>query len=315
MPQLKKKQEYTGDKYKIRSVLLSIAFLFLALVVIDILLYIFNNPVMAIGTSLLLDLTRIIFIILVTPVAILTLFIGHRIDNERNKSNRYPLWLELTGLILGFFFGWALSVEWALLLTIKVGIIWSDPFLYAPFPIFTPLLTYLCFKTAQFIYAKKHPVLKKERFIIPFIFLILSIPIFGYSASAIGYLLQQEALQNQVMVTNIMQVPMGEGYQIKADISVPEDNLYHITAQVSDTPHATSALALRLNGVANLDRLYNFELTKGVNRFTFTPSPLDCSNTKHSSEQTTLTINVSKMLADRFTIAQPHTFKTQITCR
>jgi hypothetical protein len=304
---------YIGNKYKIRSLLIAIVALFIFLLIILVTCYSLTCPLLNFGGALLMDLTKIAFIILVTPFAIVTLFIGYRID-ERGNIMRYPLWVELTGLIFGIFFGWAISVEWAFLLTISQGLIWANPFLYTPFAFITPLITYLCFKGAQFIYSINKKDVYKQSFFIPLVFFVFALPVLIYSALALFSLMRQEASQTSITLTNFKQTPKNLGYVLTGDVTVPEDYLYHITASVGTSPHLTSVLALRLNGVANIDGLYNFELTKGINTLSFTPSQTDCSYSSNTTSTKTVTFYISKVLADRLTIATPLTITETIMC-
>lgn len=267
------------------------------------------------GGDLLLRLTRIAFIIIATPVVIITLLTGHRIDDTRNNTTIYPLRVEVTGIIIGIILGSLLSFEWAFLLTLSIGTIWADPFLYSPFPIFTLLITYLCFKGSQYFYSRTHTLPFKQSFRLPFILLLFSLPVLLYSIYALASLLMKLSPQNEVTITNLKEIPSGDSYMVLADLTVPESGLYHVTASVGPTPHYTTPLALRLNGVANIDGLYNFELNKGINQLTYHPSAEDCAFTQGKTVSTNITFSVSLEVGGRFTTPLPHQIKENINCR
>jgi hypothetical protein len=287
---------------------------FLVIILVPVFLYLTNSPLLYIGGDLLLQLIRSVFIMIATPIVIITLFVGHRIDDTRNKVTPYPMWVELTGLISGIFLGWTISAGWSFLLLISIGTIWSDPFLYAPFPIFTALITYLCFKGAQFIYKLKHKSRYRDSFKVSLFFFIMSLPVLLYTVMAFTKLIWEESIQNEVTITNLKEFPMENGYMVTADLSAPDADLYHITASVGQTPHATLPLALKVNGTANLDGLYNFELNKGVNQVTYVPNIKDCAFTEGQTISSTITFNINKVFAGRFIIGLPHQITLPITC-
>ncbi len=314
MPTTTTSPAYRGYKYKFKNVLLSITALFLLLISLLVICSLTKSPILQYGGPFLLDMTRIIFIILATPVAIITLFVGHRIDDSNNKTNPFPLWIELIGLLFGMFLGWVISVEWVFFITISQGLIWTDPMLYLPFPILTPLFTYLFFKGIQLIYARNHQKKFSVGLKLPLFILLLASPVIVYSLYGLYTLLQEQLFLNAITVTNFKEIKVGDTYLFTADLSVPEDNLYHITASVGSTPHATKPLATRLNGIANLDGLYNFQLAKGTNTFSYQPNLKDCAFSKNATFTTTLTINVNKVIAGRFTSGIPHQIKLPVTC-
>ncbi len=307
---------YSRNIFKIRFALFGTIIVFSILIFLLIILYYSNSPLLHLGGFLLLILTRIAFLILATPIAIIMFFIGHRIDDTKNKTTlyRYPMWVELLGVIIGIFFGWLTAVLVAFNLTVTQGLIWADPTLYLPFPFVTPLITYLCFKGIQFIYSFRVKKSQKGSFRLALIVLILSLPLLIYSGYVFFQILQEESYQADVTLTNFKEVPNGNSYIFTADINITQESLYHITASLGTSNHPTSVLALRLNGIANIDGLYNYELTKGVNKLIFTPNPADCPYSHTSAVSTYITFNINKVLADRFTIALPNQIKKNVTC-
>ena len=94
------------NKFKILSFLLSIVLVF-AIIIVSFILLAIKTTVENEG-YLALILIRIAFIIFATPVAIILFFIGHRIDDAKNKADvyPYPIWIEIIGIVIGIYLGW-----------------------------------------------------------------------------------------------------------------------------------------------------------------------------------------------------------------
>jgi len=297
------------NRFKILSILLSIILVF-AIIIVSFVLLSIKSTIENEG-YLALILIRIAFIIFTTPVAIILFFIGHRIDDAKNKLDvyRYPIWVEIIGIITGISLGWVISILWVFIITVSQGTIWANPVLYIPFPVITPLITYLCFKTVQFIYSLLNKKARRSSIKIPLIAFLLALPILIYSIYIILQINQEVSYQNQVTFTNFKETKQGNKHIFTAGVYAPQSNIYNIIAIVDSSSKKLSAGILRLNGVENIDGLNNFILNKGINKMIYYPNSNTCSGTR-----VTVSFDIRKLLADRFTTTQAKVIKETIKC-
>lgn len=298
------------NRYKILGILISIILVFTIIIVSFIFLSV--QATVGNGAELILILIRIAFIIFATPVAIVLFFVGHRIDDVKNRAEayHYPILIEILGITIGIYLGWTVSTIWVLIITISQGTLWTNPTLYIPFPVITPLVTYLCFKAAQFIYSLFDKKAQRSSLRMPLIAFVLVLPLLIYSIYTIFQLYNEASYQNQVTLTNFKEVRQGNNDIFTADMYVPQSDEYNIIATVGSSSHTVLAGILRLNGVENIDGLNNFILTKGDNKFIFYPNNKVCS----SNTSTSVSFDVRKVLAYRFTIAQAKVISENVTC-
>lgn len=306
---------YSRNRFKILGIIVGAILVFTATIISFNLFLFADNSFAGLGGILILTLIRIIFIVVGTPVAIILFFVGHRIDDTNNKTlYRYPIWIEITGMIVGICLGWGLAILWAIILSVSQGLIWANPILYVPFPIITPLITYLCFKGAQFIYSFIDRKFRKDSFKPALIILICFSPFLIYSGHLLSQLAQQTTYQQNSALTDFKETEQGDSYIFTANIYVPETGEYHITATIGPSPQTPSAGTLRLDGIENIDRLNNYDLTKGENKLIYYPDNGDCPLAKTSTFQTYVTFNVSKVLPNQSTLGQPKVIRQDITC-
>ena len=315
MPVQKNSSLYARNRFKILGVLVGITLVFTTALISFNLFYITDNAFAGLGGEFILTLIRIAFIIVGTPVAIILFFIGHRVDDTNNKTNtyRYPIWIEIIGMIIGIGFGWGISILWAISLTLSLGLVWANPILYAPFPIITPVITYLCFKGTHFVYSFIDKKFRKESFKPLLILFIFTLPFLIYSGYILSQILQQASYQNAVTITNFKETSQGNGYIFTADMYVPQTDLYNITATIGSS-QAITAGTLRLNGIENIDRLNNYELTKGINKLIYYPDNGDCPLANTSTVHSYVTFSIKKVLEDRLTLTQPKVIQQNIIC-
>jgi hypothetical protein len=297
------------NKFKILSLIISIILVFTIIIVSFVALSI--RATVGDEADLIFTLIRIVFIIFATPVAVLLFFIGHRLDDAKNKSvtYSYPIWLEIVGVVIGLYLGWLLSTLWVFIITVSQGTLWTNPVLYIPFPIITPLVTYLCFKIAQVIYSLFDKKARRSGFRMSLTAIILVLPILFYSGSTLLQEKQEVTYQNQVTLTNVKGIQEGNKITFTADVYVPQSDEYNIIATVNGSPKPIFAGALRLNGIENIDGLNNFLLNKGTNKMIFYPNSSVCTG-----NPIVVSFNVRKVLAYRFTTSQAKVITETVSC-
>lgn len=303
------------NRYKIFGILISIVLAF-SIIFISLILLSLNATIQTEGV-VVLSLIRIAFIILGTPIAILLFFVGHRIDDAKNKdvSYRYPLWVEVVGMIIGLLLGLIVSSIWIITFTLTQGIIWSNPILYLPLPVVAPLITYLCFKGTQLIYALSNKNFLRGNFKLPLLIFLLSSPVLIYSGYIMFQIFQEASYQENVTITNFKEVQLGNNYIFTANMYVPQTSEYNITASIGQTPSDDIEGAVRINGIENIDGLHNYELNKGMNPLIYYPRSTDCAYATKPAKYTYVTFNVRKVLEYRIPLAIPKRITEKIACR
>ena len=299
---------YEKNRYKIFGLLLSITLVF-SFIIISINIFLLSDTTSyEVGGSLILTLVRIAFLIFVTPVAIVLLFVGHRIDTARNKTQSYdyPFWVELVGIIVGIYLGLNMAILWIVILSVSEGTLWTDPLLYVPLPVITPLITYLCFKTVQLVYSLFDKRAQRSGLKLTLIVFIISLPIFVFSGIALYQIYLDEASEATITMTNFKEIPSGQKNVFTADLSVPTSDEYNITAYIGSKPSGT----IRLNGIENIDGFNNFELTKGVNKLLYYPDSNNCTQSHIS-----VTFQARKVLANQLKLGSPKSITETITCK
>lgn len=301
------------NQYKIFGLLLGIIVIFFVIVSVFGLFLASQHASGIDEDPLTLIFIRIAFIIFSAPIIIVLFFIGHRIDDKKNvASYRYPLWVELIGLIVGMYLGWELAILWIIIFAVSQGIIWENPLLYAPLPFITSLITYLCVKGMQFLYSLDNKKFYGDSFKWPLIIFILTLPLLFYSWHTLLEISQEESYQNQITISNFKQLQQGNKYIFTADMYVPQTSEYNVTGSVGLSPYIGK---VRLDGIENIDGLNNFILTQGMNKLIFYPNPQECPLITASPTHSYVTLKIRKVLASRFTLAQPKVIVENITCR
>ncbi|HSX09164.1 MAG TPA: hypothetical protein VLF93_03360 [Candidatus Saccharimonadales bacterium] len=305
---------YARNRYKILGLLLGFTVVFTTALISFNLFYITNSAFAGVGGDTILTLIRIAFIVVGTPISIILFFIGHRVDDSNNNASfRYPVWIEIIGMGIGLVLGWSISIVWAIMLFLSQGLVWANPLLYVPFPVITPVITYLCFKGAQFVFSFVDKKFRKNSFKPALILFLCSVPFLIYSGYITFQLFHQASSQNSVTITNFKEISQGNGYIFTADMYAPQEGLYNITATIGSS-QAITAGTLRLNGIENIDRLNNYELTKGINKLIYYPDNGDCPFGNTSTVQSYVTFKIKKVIQDRITLTQPNSIKQTITC-
>lgn len=298
---------YGRNRFKILGLLISIVLVF-GIIVVSLNVFLISDAAAnEFGGTLILTLIRIAFLIFGTPVAIILLFVGHRIDNAKNKiiSYRYPLWVEFIGLILGVYLGLNMAVLWIVIFSVAQGTLWTDPILYIPLPVITPIITYLCFKVAQLIYSLIDKRATRKNLKLTLIVFVLSLPLFAYSGYALYQIYLEEASEATITITNFKEVPVEKKSIYTADITIPKSDEYNVTAYVGSKPSGT----IRLNGIENIDGFNNFELTKGINKLIFYPDERTCT-----SASQTVSFQIRKVLANQLKLGNPKVITEKIVC-
>jgi hypothetical protein len=305
---------YEKNKNKIRSFFIAITIVFCILIDFPLIAYFTKSPILQYGGDFLLTLTKILFIIIATPFALIAFFIGYRIDQRKYSKIpfNYPYRIEITGLLVGITLGLYFSILWVYIITLAQGTYLFDPALYITFPILTALITYLVFKGTQIIYSKMYTLNHKDSFIMPIIIFILVLPFFVYTIYSLTQIAHQIAVQNEATINSFQEFPSIDRYYFAADISVPATQVYNITALIGSPslPNGT----VKINGVQNFNGLDNYLLYKGMNTFTFVPNTDVCDFENTSTFTTEMTIYIRKLVSDRFATTVRKTITEPIKC-
>jgi hypothetical protein len=305
---------YEKNKNKIRSIFIAVTVIFCIVIDFPVIAYFINSPILQYGGVYLLTLTKIIFIILATPSALIAFFIGYRIDQTKYSKIpfNYPPRVEITGLLVGITLGLYFSVLWTYIITLTQGTLLTDPTLYITFPLLTTLITYLIFKSTQFIYSKMYILNHKDNFKIPLFIFILTIPFFIYTIYSLDQISHQIALQNEAAINNFQEFPGIDSYNFAADITVPATQVYNITALIGSSTQPNGVI--RINGVKNFGGLDNYLLYKGMNTFTFEPNAGVCQFENTPIFTTQMTVYIRKLLSDQFATTVRKTITETVKC-
>lgn len=305
---------YEKNRNKIRGFFIAITIVFCILIDLPLLAYFTNSQILEYGGTFILTLTKILFIILATPCALIAFFIGYRLDQTKYSKIpfNYPNRVELTGLLVGITLGLYFSVLWVYIITLSQGTYLFNPVLYSTFPLLTTLITYLTFKGTQLLYSKMYILNHKDNFTFPLLIFILAFPFFIYTVYSLTQISHQIAEQNEVTFTNFQEIPSVDRYDFVADIAVPATQVYNIDALIGSS--SVSNGTLRINGVQNFNGLDNYLLYKGVNSFTFEPNPGICPFENTSLYSTQMTIYIRKLLSDQYATTVKKTITESIKC-
>lgn len=305
---------YEQNKNKIRGFFIAITIVFCVLIDLPLLAYFTNSQILEYGGTFILTLTKILFIILATPSAIIAFFIGYRIDQTKYGKIpfNYPNRVELTGILVGITLGLYFSVLWVYIIALSQGTYLFDPLLYSTFPLLTTLITYLTFKGTQLLYSKMYILNHKDNFIFPIFIFILAFPFFIYTIYSLTQIAHQIAAQNEAILSKFQQIPSVDRYNFIADITVPATQIYNIDAVIGSAPESNGIV--RINGVQNFNGLDNYLLYKGINSFTFEPNIGVCPFENTSVYTTNMTIYIRKLLSDNYATTVRKTIIEPIQC-
>lgn len=244
------------------------------------------------------------------------LFIGYRIDIRKAVSRNYPIIIEILGLITGIYLATQFCALWFIILFSKG---WSGSIFYLPFIIFTPLLSYIMLKLAQFLLSIKNKNYRPFNFRFLIVIVIIFSPLLIYSIYALIVLLWQftfsRGIQNEVSLKSFTQVAQGDEYVFTGNIFIPQDGEYTIAPTLGDAHDTVSSGQLYIDGKPDISYSNNYNLTTGWHTFKYYPNDLACPTyTDTTKTQSNVTFKVRKVLMYGIETGQPYFITHQVIC-